>query len=55
LVSEVVDGKQVAIQRNVTIGKIYNDKAEITSGLKEGDKLIVTGYNDLNNNELIKE
>jgi RND family efflux transporter MFP subunit len=55
LVSEVIDGKQVAIQRNVTIGKIYNDKAEITSGLKEGDKLIVTGYNDLNNNELIKE
>jgi len=55
LVSEVVDGKQVAIQRNVTIGKIYNDKAEITAGLKEGDKLIVTGYNDLNNNELIKE
>jgi len=55
MISEVIDGKQVAIQRNVTIGKIYNDKAEITSGLKEGDKLIVTGYNDLNNNELIKE
>jgi RND family efflux transporter MFP subunit len=55
LISDMVDGKQVAIQRNVTIGKIYNDKAEITSGLKEGDKLIVTGYNDLNNNELIKE
>jgi RND family efflux transporter MFP subunit len=55
MVSEVLDGKQVAVQRNVTIGKIYNDKAEITSGLKEGDKLIVTGYNDLNNNELIKE
>ncbi|MBU3661664.1 MAG: efflux RND transporter periplasmic adaptor subunit [Bacteroidetes bacterium] len=55
MISEVVDGKQVAVQRNVTLGKIYNDKAEIIAGLKEGDKLIFTGYNDLNNNELIKE
>jgi membrane fusion protein, multidrug efflux system len=55
MVSVKKDGKTVAEKRAVTLGKIYNDKAEILSGLEEGDLLITAGYNDLNNNELIRE
>jgi RND family efflux transporter MFP subunit len=55
MVSVKKDGKNVAEKRSVTLGKIYNDKAEILSGLVEGDLLITAGYNDLNNNELIRE
>ncbi|HEX8546858.1 MAG TPA: efflux RND transporter periplasmic adaptor subunit [Cytophagaceae bacterium] len=31
----------------VTIGKSYKSNVEITAGLKEGDKIITTGYQDL--------
>ncbi len=55
MVSVKKDGKNVAEKRSITLGKIYNDKAEILSGLVEGDLLITAGYNDLNNNELIRE
>lgn len=40
-------GKNIAQRRTVTVGKIYDGKAEITSGLNPGDKLIVVGYQDL--------
>ncbi len=55
MVSVQKEGKTVAEKRNVTLGKIYNDKAEIIAGLTEGDLLITSGYMDLNNNELIRE
>ncbi|MCC6691176.1 MAG: efflux RND transporter periplasmic adaptor subunit [Bacteroidia bacterium] len=38
----------------VTLGHEYNGTAEIISGLKEGDKLITTGYQDLNEGEAIR-
>lgn len=40
-------GKQVAQRRVVTVGKIYNGMAEITTGLAVGDKLITSGYQSL--------
>lgn len=49
-----IDDSGKAKKARVTTGKIYNDKAEILSGLKEGDKLVTTGYQDLNAGELIK-
>jgi len=46
-VAAVENGKTVAQRRVVTVGKIYDGKAEIVSGLQEGDKLIVAGYQNL--------
>ncbi|MBC8172836.1 MAG: efflux RND transporter periplasmic adaptor subunit, partial [Chitinophagales bacterium] len=46
-VAEELNGKTVAQRRTVTVGQIYGGKAEITSGLKPGDKLITAGYQDL--------
>jgi RND family efflux transporter MFP subunit len=43
-----------AIKKEVTVGNIYNGKAEITSGLNEGDQIIIAGYQDLNDQESIK-
>ncbi|MFH0894266.1 MAG: efflux RND transporter periplasmic adaptor subunit [Bacteroidota bacterium] len=40
-------GKKIARKQIVTVGLIYNGLAEITDGLKTGDKVIMTGYNDL--------
>jgi membrane fusion protein, multidrug efflux system len=54
VVAEMKNGRQVAIKKEVIVGQIYNDKAEILSGLSEGDQLITTGYQDLNDNELVK-
>ncbi|MDP1725843.1 MAG: efflux RND transporter periplasmic adaptor subunit [Bacteroidota bacterium] len=48
------DGKSLAEKREVVVGRTYNDKAEILSGINKGDLLITTGYQDLNNNEVIK-
>ena len=41
--------KKVAI----TIGKIYNGQAEITSGLNPGDKLITSGFQELYDGEIL--
>jgi RND family efflux transporter MFP subunit len=54
VVAQIVNGKQAALKKEVKIGKIYQDKAEIISGLKAGDILITTGCQDLNDNDLIK-
>ncbi len=47
-------GKYYAKKRDVIVGKTYNEKAEIISGLSEADLLITTGYQELNDNETIK-
>ncbi len=54
VVAELQNGKTVAMKKEVKVGKIYQDKAEILSGLTAGEQLITTGYQDLNDNELIK-
>lgn len=38
----------------VKVGKIYNGNAEIIDGLKEGDKFISKGYQELNEGEEVK-
>jgi RND family efflux transporter MFP subunit len=43
-----------AMKKEVIVGNIYNGKAEITSGLNEGDQIIIAGYQDLNDQESIK-
>jgi membrane fusion protein, multidrug efflux system len=51
--SEVEGGKTVAHKRNITVGQTYNGLVEITSGLKEGEKVISTGFNSLIDGQLI--
>ena len=46
------DGK--AVKKSVKYDRVYNGKAEITSGLEVNDKLIVSGYQDLDEGELVR-
>ncbi len=48
-----IESGKKAKKAAITIGKIYNGQAEVTSGLKPGDKLISTGFQDLNEGEII--
>jgi len=47
------NGKKVAKKQTVTLGMNYNGLTEVLSGLKPGDKVITTGYQDVNQNDLI--
>ncbi|NVO19473.1 MAG: efflux RND transporter periplasmic adaptor subunit [Bacteroidetes bacterium] len=47
-------GKTVARKLKVEVGQIYNGLAEITSGLKDGDKVISTGFNSLVEGQAVK-
>jgi membrane fusion protein (multidrug efflux system) len=47
------NGKLIAIKRRVETGQFYNDKLEIKSGLKEGDTIIVDGFQGLYDGQLI--
>jgi membrane fusion protein (multidrug efflux system) len=42
-----------AVKQPVKRGSVYNGNAEILSGLKAGDKIIIVGYDDLNNGDAI--
>ena len=52
-VAEVKDGKTCARKRIVTPFITYNGLTEVLDGLKEGDKVITTGYKDLYDGQLI--
>jgi multidrug efflux pump subunit AcrA (membrane-fusion protein) len=41
------NGQLLAKKRMVTVGNVYNGNAEITGGLSLGEKVITTGYADL--------
>lgn len=43
-----------AVRKNVTIGKDYNGKVEVLSGLSENDLLITSGYDGLNEGDAVK-
>lgn len=45
--AEIKDGKKIARKKAVTIGRVYNGNAEITSGLNDKDLIITTGASDL--------
>lgn len=53
-VADQEDGQTVAKKREVTIGSMYNNKAEILDGLKEGEQLITTGFQDLTEGQVLK-
>lgn len=46
--------KLQAMRRDVELGRTYNDKAEIKSGLQTGDRIITAGFQGLNDNDLVK-
>ena len=52
-VAESVSGKTVARKHIVEVGGIFNNMAEIKSGLSAGDKVITVGYQGLNDGEAI--
>ena len=37
----------------VTLGQDYNGMVEVTAGLKDGDTVISTGFQDINNGETV--
>jgi multidrug efflux pump subunit AcrA (membrane-fusion protein) len=41
------------VKKEVKTGKYYQDKVEILAGLQAGDLLITSGYQDLNENEVL--
>jgi membrane fusion protein (multidrug efflux system) len=53
-VAEEKNGQMIARRRVVQVGGVYNNQAEIKSGLKAGEKLITFGYQGLNDGELVK-
>lgn len=53
-VAEKSGNKEVAKKRIVKTGQSYNGTVEIVEGLKEGDRVITTGYQDLLDNETVK-
>jgi multidrug efflux pump subunit AcrA (membrane-fusion protein) len=46
--------KTVAAKRVIKTGLIYKGTVEVKTGLTEGEELIVTGYQNLNEGDLIK-
>jgi RND family efflux transporter MFP subunit len=54
IVAQNTNGKMVAQRKTIELGRTYNDKAEIKTGLGKGDKIITTGFQGLNDNDLIK-
>ncbi len=53
LVAVNENGKLVAHKRTVTMGKMYDDKLEITSGLRPGDQIITQGFQGLYDGQLL--
>lgn len=47
-----VNGK--ARKTDIKTGKVSDGKAEVLSGLKAGEKVIITGFQDLNDDEAVK-
>jgi RND family efflux transporter MFP subunit len=51
--STTTEGQAVVRKAVVTQGQNYNGIVEITSGLKEGDRVISTGFQDVNTGETV--
>lgn len=49
-----ISDKGKAKKQLVTIGKEYNGKAEIKSGLKEGDAVVTSGYDIINEGDAVE-
>ena len=46
--------KLQAVRNSIEIGRTYNDKAEIKSGLQAGDRIITSGFQGVNDNDFVK-
>ncbi len=53
VVAENKNGKVVAVRKTVVTGHSGEDSTEITEGLEAGEKLIVTGFQELNDGQEI--
>jgi membrane fusion protein, multidrug efflux system len=54
LVAEKTGERQATVRKvSVKQGQNYNGQVEITSGLKKGDQVISTGYQDVNNGDTV--
>ena len=53
-IKEDINGKLTSKKCNIKTGQNYNGNVEVIEGLKAGDKIIVTGYQNLDDGELIK-
>lgn len=54
LLAKEEGGKSFAKKQFITLGQSYNGMAEVKSGLNKGDRLITTGFQELNDGELVK-
>lgn len=50
----VAQGDTIAKRRDLTLGIEHGERVEVLSGLKEGEKLIVTGHRNLSDGERIR-
>lgn len=50
----IIEVSGIAKKALVKVGQMYGDKAEILSGLKSGDNLVTTGYQDLNDGDKVQ-
>jgi membrane fusion protein (multidrug efflux system) len=46
-------GESVAVRRNVKPGKKYKGEVEILDGLKAGESIIIEGYQNVSNNQVV--
>ncbi len=46
--------KLIAKKRSIVVGELYNDLIEVKSGLTAGDKLIIDGYQNIYDGQLLK-
>jgi len=53
-IAKKLDGKNVAKRQSIKLGQSYNGLVEIVDGLKEGDNVITTGYQSLEEGVLVK-
>lgn len=54
-IAEMKDKKKIAVKRLVKTGASQNGKVEITEGLKEGDEVITSGFQSLQENDEINK
>ena len=48
------DGKNIAAKKSVVIGQLYDDNIEILNGLNAGDAVIVQGYQNLYEGQVVE-
>ena len=54
IVDEDNEGNMIAKRREVKVGKNYNGRIEILENLKVGEKIIVTGFQELADGDVVK-